>query len=935
MKKLLYLMLLISSSMFAQKITIKGKLLDEVNSPLPSATVMLLNVTDSSLVNFSLSDAQGFFELKSVTRNTYLLRVNYLGFTTLTKRVEPTATDIVVELGDLKMEQQNNQLDEVVIKAEKAPVVIKKDTIEFNAPSFKTTENANVEDLLKKLPGVEVDNDGSIRAQGEDVERVTVDGKEFFGRDPKLATRNLPAKAIDKVQIFDKKSDQATFTGIDDGQRDKTINLELKEEFKNGYFGNSSLGYGTDDRYNGKLSLNRFRKNQQLSFLAMGNNINEQGFSIDDYLNFSGTSQQMMGGRGGGMRLTFNAGGGGNQGGAQVNFGNRINGIMSNYAGGVNFNQDFSPKTILTSSYFYNQLEHDLSQSLNRETIFPNPEQNTNFEQDSRQISTNYNHRINAVLDQKIDSANSIKITTTFTNSYSEADQTSTSATQNVNGDLLNESDRTTYFSQSTNNLNTSALLRHRFAKKGRTISSNLSFGYSQTDNEGLLDASNTYYGSETVERSDRQKSNQSTDNTSLGASLSYTEPLGNRRYLEGSYSFSENINKVNREVFDIENEILTFNDSLSIRYTSDYQYHRPGANFKINRDKYSVTVGTALQITQLKGDFLSQEETINRSYQNWVPSAHFNYDFSNTKHLNIDYETSVQEPSITELQPVINNSDPLNLSLGNPALRPAYQHSVRTNFVAFSPASFINFFALINATHTRNAITYAQNITNQGVRVTQPINVASNSSVSANLSLGLPIKKINSRFNFSLNSNQQFGVNVLNDVESDIWQNTVSSALRYNYSYKEIASLDLTSNISRVSTDYQFASQSDQLYFNNSYEAELKLSVLKSYEFTSGFEYLIYNSKTTDFRQELPLLDLAISRFILKNKSGEIKASVNNLLDKNFGVSQTANSNYIERNTTNNLGRYYMLTFTYALNKQLNPMQQRRGSGGIRVIRG
>jgi hypothetical protein len=296
MKKIIFALLLISQAALAQKISIKGQVLDGDDNPLPSATVILLNPADSSLVNFGASKADGSFELKNVNRGEYMLRVTFVGHKTFSYRVSPAADQAVVDIGIAKMEEAKTELDEVVVQAEKAPVVIKGDTIEFNATSFKTNQNDNVEELLKKLPGVEVENDGTIKAQGEEVKKVTVDGREFFGRDPKLATRNLPADAVEKVQVFDKKSDQAEFTGIDDGQREKTINLELKEEKRNGVFGSLMGGYGTDNRYTGKASLNRFKKGQQLSFIGQGNNINEQGFSIGDYLNYSGGINSGCGG---------------------------------------------------------------------------------------------------------------------------------------------------------------------------------------------------------------------------------------------------------------------------------------------------------------------------------------------------------------------------------------------------------------------------------------------------------------------------------------------------------------------------------------------------------------------------------------------------------------------------------------------------------------
>ncbi|MBA4057707.1 MAG: TonB-dependent receptor, partial [Marivirga sp.] len=474
-----------------------------------------------------------------------------------TQQISPTS-EPWVDLGIINMKAQSKMLDEVLIESQRAPVTVKKDTIEFNAEAFKSIkENAVVEDLLKRLPGVEVDADGTIRAQGEQVKRVTVDGKNFFGSDPKLATRNLPADAIDKVQVFDKKSDQATFSGIDDGQREKTINLELKEEKRNGAFGNILAGVGTDNRYQGKANINRFKKGQQFSFLGMANNTNDQGFSIDDYLSFTGGAQQMMGG-GGAVRVEFNNN---NQNGVPLNFGGRNSGLMSNYAGGLNFNNEFNKKTELNASYFYNYLDHDLTETTDRINYFPSGD--LTFNQLSRQNNTNSNHRISTVLDHKIDSLNSIKLTTTF--SYNETDALENGFSQNygADGSVENESVRNTSSYGTTSMLNTILLWRHRFAKKGRTLSATVNFGITDTGREGKQDATNTFYGEQTDTSHILQTNDQSTENISYSAGLSYTEPLGNRKYLEASYNFRQNLNDVNRQVYDLNSGEAVFNPAL------------------------------------------------------------------------------------------------------------------------------------------------------------------------------------------------------------------------------------------------------------------------------------------------------------------------------------------------------------------------------------
>ncbi len=917
----------------AQKFSIKGQVTDSTKSALPSSTVMLLSQKDSTLVNFGVSDKNGLFEIKTVGVGDYLLKVTFMGYATYQKRISTGGAGGDINVGSIKMIPQDRQLEELVIKGEKAPVTVKRDTIEFNAGSFKVKANANVEDLLKKLPGVEVETDGTVRAQGEQVQRVMVDGREFFGRDPKLATRNLPADAVEKVQVFDKRSDQSIFTGIDDGQKEKTINLELKEEKRNGAFGNMMAGAGTDDRFQAKANINRFGKGKQLSFLGMGNNVNEQGFSFSDFLNFTGGSQQMAGGGGGG-RVSIQLDGD-NTNGVPLNLGGRQNGIMTNYAGGVNFNRDLTKKAQLTSSYFYNRLDQDIRQLTNRVNYLPN-QPSYNFNENSIQSNLNDNHRVNLTLDQKIDSANSIKFTNNITYSESSQRLSTNSETRSNDNTLQNESNRFNSNDQTSFNLNSSALFRHRFAKKGRTLSTNLTLGISETDGKGNLNSTNQFYGNNPRTQELSQRNTQTNNTQSYGGTLTYTEPLGGRKYLEANYSYRTNQNQVDRIVYDEKGGASNLNPFLSNTYNSNYIYSRPGVNFRMNRQKYNFAVGVGYQNTQLKGDLITQNEKIERSFENFLPVARFNYDFSNFKHLRFDYETSMQEPGIQQLQPTVINTDPLNISVGNPELRPGYSHNLSANFTTFNPSKFINFFAFMTAVYTTNAIANSQSVDPTNfVRTSKPVNVRDNLRINGNLNLGIPIKKLNSRFNLGPTFSITNGINLLNDLENRTKQQTIGGTARYNYTFKEILIVDLSANLSRQQTEYDFNQQQNQAFINRTYTAEANLTFLKNYQLNTSYNYYSYNSETTNFSQNIPVLNIGLSRFLLKNNVGELTIGVNNLLDQSLSVNQTATANYLQQTTSNNLGRYFMVSFTYALNKQLNPMGGgRRGRrGGMQMI--
>ncbi|WP_113924846.1 TonB-dependent receptor family protein [Cognataquiflexum aquatile] len=908
--------------------SVSGTIQDKSGRALPSATITLLDPKDSTLVTFGVSNPTGSFEIKNIRESELVLQVSFVGFKVFSQVIKKPENSTSLSLALIKLDENTAELDMVTVE-DIAPVTVKKDTIEYNAMAFKTQPNSNVEDLLKRLPGVEVDSEGNIKAQGEKVQRIFVDGKEFFGNDPKMASKNLLAEAISKIQIYDRKSDQAAFTGIDDGKREKTINLQLKEDYKKGYFGTLNGGAGTENRYALKGNVNKFSDKQQLSFLGMANNTNEQGFSIDDYINFNGGIQSFA--SGGQVRIVI---GGNNPSSIPINTGQRMNGIMNSIGFGSNINQELSKKTKMNGSYFFNRLDHNIIQNTNRLNFFPTGD--FNFNERSKQDNLNSNHKVNLILDHKIDTLNSFRSTTNA--NYTETNRVMNSLTENtdLNGNILNKGERTNLTEGNSFQLNTDFLFRHRFKKQGRSWSANLNLGVSDNQYQGDLYAKNEFFTG--VPETEIIEQLQLQENTAInyGGNFSYTEPLGGRKYLEVVYNFRQNHNDVNREVFDKEEENLEFNTALSNKFTSLYTYHRPGVNFSMNRNKYNVVAGLAMQATRLNGELLLFDEKIKNRFENILPSLRVNYSFSNSKNLGFDYGTSVTEPTIEQLQPVINNSDPLNIYVGNPELKPAFLHNWRVNYNSFDMGKFISFFGMVNVNYTENAIVNSQSIDERQVRTIMPVNVKDNLMLNSNVNLGFPIKQLNSSFSVGPNLTYQKGLNLINEMEDVIKISNLGGNIRYDYNWKEYVNVGLSANLSRQRTAYDFSPEQNQLFFNQNYNAEANINFLKNYTVGGNFNYLLYKSETTDFRESIPVLNLSISRFILKGQKGEIKLTGQNLFNQNVGVSQRADVNFIEQTVTNNLGRFILLSFTYKLNNNLNPMNNmpRPGGGGVRMIR-
>lgn len=900
-----------SPTAFAQKITIKGALRDTADRPLEGATVMLLDGKDTSLVSFARSQSTGVFEFKNIASAPYFLKATFMGLQPLNQLITPTSGE-VLDLGPIRMAPVPKDLKEVVIKGERDPVTIKQDTIEYNAGSFKVQPNAMVEDLLKRLPGVEVDRDGTVKAQGQQVRRVTIDGKEFFGRDPKIATKNLPADAVDKVQVFDRKSDQAQFTGIDDGQREKTINLALKEEKKKGVFGNATAGIGPDSRYSLKANFNRFTKTRQMSFLGMANNINQQGFSIDDYMNFTGNAQRMM--SGGGIRLQFNSE---EDAAIPLNFGGRNNGFVTSGGAGLNYNDQLTKKTELQSNYFYNQLDQLIERETNRESFLPSGSFKT--KQNTAQNTRNATHRANWTIDHKIDSLNSLKWTNNLSYAQNNSNTGSSSSSTNASSRLENEGTRLSTAQGNNWRVNSELLWRHKFGKRGRTLSTNLTLGLEQSDRDGTLRAVNSFYnlaGQKNRIDTLRQTNTQANDRQSYGLTASYTEPLGKRRYLELNYAVNFSQNDVNRRVFDVngEGQSPRFNTLLSNQFRNDFIYQRGGFNLRFNDKMYNFSLGTSVQRSALEGDLVLQNTHIARTFTNLLPNMRFQYNFAANRNLNFTYDTDVQAPSILQLSPIVDNTDPLNISTGNPNLRPEYNHRASLNFFNFNQLSFSNFFAFVNLNYTTNRIANAQQIDANLVRTYRPVNVKDDYTLISNISKGFRIKAIGTRVNFSTNLLVNRGITPINDVDNRTRRLESRNTLRLEYRFKEIIDLSTSAAITYNQTKYSLNTSLNQSFVNQNYDVEGNVKLSKTLNVSSTLDYSIYNFAGSSFNQKVPIWNASVSKFFLKNNKGELKFSVVDMLNRNVGINRIAQVNFVQDERIRSLGRYFLLSFTYSL---------------------
>jgi hypothetical protein len=645
-------------------------------APLPGATVVLIHLPDSTKQG-KIADGSGNFIFNEVARGRYVIRITRLGNKEFKRNIE--VVDKPLELGKLALAEDNVLLGEVEV-VEKMPAAVQKnDTTEFSARAYKTNPDANAEDLVTKMPGVVI-QDGKVQAQGEDVKQVLVDGKPFLGDDPTAALRTLPAEVIDKIQVFDRASDRAQFTGFDDGNESKTINIVTKPTMRNGQFGKLMGGYGYDNKYRASGNLNLMNDGQRITILAQSNNINEQNFAIDDILGAAGSGGRRggmggpPGGRpGGGGRGPGGGGGrGGPGGGGGGNIGDflvdQTGGITTTHALGLNYTDMWGESTEVTGSYFFNLSNNDAENNLLRRYVLPS-DSGLVYNEAGTSNSKNINHRLNFRLEHTIDSSNSIVFRPRMTIQQNDGTSLLFGKTTD-NSTFLNSSSRD--FSSDLLGLTFSSqlLYRHRFATKGRTLSIEMTPEYTYNSGDSKL-LSTTSLGDETnVPDSVRQISDLLRKGWGLAAEIEYTEPLSEKSMLQLEYQASYNANESDKNTFDYSEATGTYdtrNLLLTNQFTSDYMTQSVGTGYRFQDKDVRFNVGADYQWATLNSEReFPVTSTVKRTFTTILPNAMLQYNFSQDKNLRIFYRSRTASPSISQLQDVIDNSNPLQLTANN-----------------------------------------------------------------------------------------------------------------------------------------------------------------------------------------------------------------------------------------------------------------------------
>lgn len=906
-KPLLILLLSLVAVGSVSAANVKGVVKDASGEPMIEATVRLLAAKDSSFVKGATTNVSGGFTFNNVNRGKYIMSVSYIGYETAYRNFSVESG--TKTLDPVVMKESSVMLKEATVTAVKTEITVKEDTIEYNADSYKTQPNAVMEDLLKKLPGVEVDSEGGITAGGKKVTKILVDGKEFFSDDPKVASQNLPVNMIDKLQVVDRKSDLARLTGVDDGEEETVINLTVKPGMKNGYFGVANAGYGTDDHYKVDFNVNRFWNSNQITFLGNFNNINQKGFTDSN-----------------GNR--FNRFGGGR-------------GITTTQAFGMNFNVGKSDDTFrVGGDLMYSHTDESSRTSRERQYLFTDSTSFYNSQSGSR--DKGHNVQGNFRLKWEIDSFSTLEFRPRFRLNYNNS--TSADSSMTYAGDA-NRSQVTKSFNLAGSDgdsyeVSGDIWFNHNFrSRPGRSFSVSVNYSLSDTrEKEDSYSYNKFFLLNDSIDEYDQYTDNH-TWNNQLGARLTWTEPIGNVQngnFFTVSYRANYRWNNADKMVYDREMDELVANDTLSNRFRNDFFNQRIQVGFKKVNKMYKLDLGVGVMPAMSKSrDLIIEERNIpERWVWNLAPYLSYRYKMGKTRSLNIDYRGNTSQPSIKQLQPVADKSNPLRVVVGNPNLDPSFTHNLQIRFNDFNADAQRSIMAMARATMTRNSIVSKTTFDNEtGGQISTYENVNGNWSADVFSMISFPFRNKVWSFNGNISASyaQSIGFNngVRNRSGSLSLRPRVSVSFRpdnFDFTIRPTYSWQTTHNT--VSKNSNKNVQTYGGMFDASWYAPFGLVLNSSLQFSATQGYAAgYNEKEW-------MWNASIAYQFLKGKAATFTIAGYDLLQQRRNVSRSITANYIDDTRYNSLTRYFMATFSYRFNtfgkgNQPSDRNERRGPGG------
>lgn len=943
------LLLTTTLSVFSQtkNITVAGRVIeDDTKEPAVQATVQLLSLPDSAFAAGIATTAQGYFTLPKVKAGKYVLKVSYIGFQPTMLPLQLSAQNPNKNVGTLALKTDAVMLAEAVVTAEAPQVTVSEDTLMYNSSAYRTPEGAMLEELVKKLPGAEIDDDGNVKINGKDLKKIMVDGKEFFGGDVKTGLKNLPVDMIDRLKTYDKKSDLARITGIDDGEEETVLDLTVKKGMNQGWFGNADAAVGTEDRYAGRLMLNRFVDNTQVSLIASANNVNNQGFS----------------GGGGGPRWRRN------------------NGLNAPKELGLNFATE-TAKLELGGSARYNYNDADIANVNSSERFL----QNGNSYSNSNSLNRNKNSTFNADfrLEWKPDSMTNIIFRPNF--SYGKTDNSSSSLSGTFNADpyslvtnpndyldfdVINNEDplkdirvnaTNTGSLSDSKTVSTDATLQinRKLNDKGRNVTFRGRFGYGDNDNNQYTESMTRYYQIPTTPDSTlirNQYITTPTNNYSYSAQVTYSEPIARATFLQFSYQFQYKYSESDKTTFDLYkiNPEWGIGDPLPVGYQNhavdslgkyaEYRYYNHDASVSLRfiREKYQLSTGVSFQpqnskLSYKKGDYMIDTT---RSVFNFAPNIDFRYRFSKVSQLRFNYRGRTGQPSMENLLPIVDNSNPLNIRVGNPGLKPSFTHSMRLFYNTYNAELQRGIMTHASFSATQNSISNSTEYDDQtGARTTTPKNINGNWSAFGMFGFNTALKNKKYTINSFTNVNYQNNVAFLYNQDTKVDDKNKTTGLtlseRLNGAYRnDWFEFGLNGSISYTAERSKLRPENNQEPYTFSYGANTQLMAPWNMTFTTNIANQSRRGYTDASMNRNELIwNAQLSQTFLKG-AATISLELYDILKQQSNISRSLTADGRSVSEYNGINSYCMVHFIYRLNifgskAAREKMQGRGGFGG------
>jgi hypothetical protein len=817
------------------------------------------------------------------------------------------------------------ELMEVVIKVAKAPLRLRGDTVEYDVSQFKVPQGATLEALLRRLPGLEVSQDGSIQADGKGVSKLTVDGKTFFSEDPKFAIKNLPAEGVSKVQVFDRKNEEALLTGKTTASNEKTLNVELKEEYKKGGFGKVTAGGGSVTRGELKGNYNKFDTKNQISVVGVANNTGRNGLSWDDYQDFMGSNSWNDNddydyGFGNGFTRYYNGGGSDLESKVSDAFWSGNNGgFPTNIIGGLNYNYDHKKNKFAGRYFFQNTGNIKETFTDSRSFLSGFFLDNNRYE---KQDKGSVNHRAETMYQHNIDSFLTVVITADMALVSTLNNQNGSSRIKR-NGDHITSGTSFDNGSDLTGRLvNTSLLLRKKFRKAGRAIGINASYLKTDISDSQKRFSDNLFFNDAgTVDSilNIRQFNKDTLDKYIIKANAMFSEPLSKKLFLKVFYNLSSRSEGGTRFVNDQEENRLVANNGLSRIYKNNILNQRVGSSITFSHQGLNFTAGTALQSFDLTGNFASPDPllfkgTVNNTFNLWLPYAEFNGSITRNSWINANYGINAQEPSIQNLLPVVDFSNPLYITQGNPNLVPTLNHRVGIWVNHSWPADAIRINMGANYTYYEDQIIMKQSVDENLVTRSNPINYTGGTQIWNNAGLSFPVirNKLKVRTNISRSGSKSFSFvnDILNKTNTVRW----SPGMYIDITPSDKTAIYVSTNLSYSATTYDINTSQNQNISNHNYSIDFNTNFAKGWFWNSTLRYSLFRNDRFGIVQNIPIINLSIYKQILKGNKGEIRLSLYDALNKNVLINQSTSVSRVMDSRSTSLARYVMLSFSYNL---------------------